>query len=124
MEELKKMDYKNPPKKPIEELTGRAAGKWRFTDNYCLVLDELNDVGKLWVRYEIELERCKTADEVLGWIAQLSGKIWATPEVIGGFALRIKELLDLYSVIQHPEKYENDEDLKAIVDKNINFRFK
>ena len=118
VKELMTMDFR----KPITELTERIPGKWRFINNYCLVFDQAAD-GEKW-HYEIDLERCKTADDVFGWIAQLSGKRWATAEVIGDFALKVNKLLGLYSIIQQPELYKNSDDLKSIVDENIEKYFK
>ena len=109
-------------RKPTDELTGCIPGKWRFTKNYCLVFDQAAD-GERW-HYEIDLDRCKTGDEILSWIEQLSQKCWATAEVIGDFALKINKLLGLYAIIQQPELYKSSKDLKAIVDENIKKYFK
>jgi hypothetical protein len=32
--------------------------------------------------YEIDLDRCRDASDVLNWIYQIMGKNWATPEIM------------------------------------------
>jgi hypothetical protein len=44
--------------------------------------------------YEVDLERCRTTGEVLDWIAQVQGKAWATPQVVGELVQALCELLD------------------------------
>lgn len=35
--------------------------------------------------YEIPLDRCQNAEQVLNWIFQVAGKSWATPELMKDF---------------------------------------
>lgn len=62
---------------------------WRYhSENYTLC----------WVGsggYEIDLERLTHSAEVLDSIAQIAGKVWATPEVIGDLVFSLDFLLSL-----------------------------
>lgn len=35
--------------------------------------------------YEIEISRCKTYEQILGWVFQLSGKSWSTRDLLRSF---------------------------------------
>ena len=43
--------------------------------------------------YAVDLEWCRTSAEVLDWIAQIDGKAWGTPEVVGHLAAALCALL-------------------------------
>jgi hypothetical protein len=59
--------------------------------------------------YEVDLNRCQNSPEALDWIAQVAGKSWATPAVIGGLVLALDEVLNLQgslcgSGVEHGKK--------------------
>jgi hypothetical protein len=64
-------------------------GPWTF-DRERLVLDLTVNGEEL---YDVDLERCPTAEAVLDWIAQVQGKAWATPEVTGQLVAALCDLL-------------------------------
>lgn len=41
--------------------------------------------------YEIPLSRCQNAEQLLGWIAHLSEKIWVTPDTLRQLILVAKD---------------------------------
>jgi hypothetical protein len=45
--------------------------------------------------YPIDLETCNRSSEVLDWIAQITGKEWATDECIAGLVRALDDILDL-----------------------------
>lgn len=48
-------------------------GKVRFNDeSSCIFLDVYENDNE----YEIDLERCRTAEQALGWIMQVKSKTW------------------------------------------------
>jgi hypothetical protein len=53
----------------------------------------------LWLtvqpHYEVDLERCNTSAQVLDWIAQVAGKIWATDKIVGALVRKLDEVLYL-----------------------------
>jgi hypothetical protein len=63
-------------------------GSWEF-DRRTLVLRHVGGYG-----YEVDLERCNTPAEVLDWIAQIEGKTWGTPVVVGELVAAICDLLN------------------------------
>ena len=44
------------------------------------------------IAYYIDLERCRTADDILDWLIQLAEKAWIRPEDIGHLVLALHEL--------------------------------
>ena len=64
-------------------------GPWTL-DRDVLVLELVIDGRYL---YEVDLERCPTAGAVLDWIAQVEGKGFATPEVVGHLVTALCDLL-------------------------------
>lgn len=73
-------------------LTAGQWGPWKFEQATRRLA--LYGEGDRW-RYEIDLERCKTAVEILDWLAQVAGKSWATPDMLGWLLLALNELLSL-----------------------------
>ena len=69
----------------------RNSGMWEL-DKEALVLT-LHYLGA--PHYEVALRRCSTSAEILDWIAQVSAKSWATPEIIGELVLTLNDFLKL-----------------------------
>jgi hypothetical protein len=65
-------------------------GPWAL-DRERLVLELPQDD---WPLYEVDLERCPTAAAVLDWIAQVQGKGWATPAIVGHLVAALCDLLE------------------------------
>lgn len=42
--------------------------------------------------YEIDLDRCRHATEMLGWIQQVAGKTWATPVMLGRLVMALRDI--------------------------------
>lgn len=89
--ELLKMDFRVGDK--------QIWGKWQY-DAKRLVLVYRDPRNRNW-DYEVDLEECYTASEVLDWIAQLSAKTWATREDIGYLVQALDEILLLQNDIVH-----------------------
>ena len=69
-----------------------AAWSWKFNpDNLTLQL--LSEHGRL--KYEVDLEQCRTAAETLDWIAQIAGKKWTTDRIVGGLVRELDYRLSL-----------------------------
>lgn len=83
-------------------------GRWRY-DSKRLVLEYYNKDSSMG--YEVDLEDCDTASEVLDWIASLNNKSWTTVEDIGNLVLALNDLLYLQSNIVH---LQNDERFDVI----------
>lgn len=47
-----------------------------------------------WI-YQVDLDRCRSAKEVIDWIGQISGKTWATDRDLGGLVRILDAVLDL-----------------------------
>jgi hypothetical protein len=45
--------------------------------------------------YEVDLDTCTSAAEILDWIAQIAGKNWADDACLGGFVRAIDDILNL-----------------------------
>lgn len=58
---------------------------WRYKPQTCTL--EWNQ------HYEIDLERCRTAAQVLDWIMQVAGKAWVTDKCLAGLVHALDELL-------------------------------
>jgi len=65
---------------------------WQYNPGNLTLALVLDDYG---LAYEVDLENCRTSAEVLDWIIQTSGKVWATHDVIAGLVLALDHLLDL-----------------------------
>lgn len=78
---------------------GDTWGSWTY-DAKRLALTYLDRRNKNW-SYEVDLEKCEIASEVLDWIAQLKGKTWITAEDIGNLVLALDDLLHLQNNIVH-----------------------
>ena len=77
-------------------------GKWTYdAKRLVLVYQDKRKNAKHWDWYEVDLEECCTASEVLDWVAQLSAKTWASREDIGYLVQALDELLKLQSNIVH-----------------------
>jgi hypothetical protein len=55
-----------------------------FVDDGHIVID-LNVLCNASTTYDIPLEQCKTAEQILGWVWQLSEKTWLTNDVLRRF---------------------------------------
>ncbi len=64
---------------------------WRFNRG-TLTLQLFNVRGHL--RYEVDLERCKTSAAVLDWITQIAGKTWADDSTLAGLVRDLNRILD------------------------------
>ena len=51
--------------------------------------------------YEIDLDTCTTSPEVLDWIMQVDGKVWATPTVLAGLVRALNDDGLTLIVIEH-----------------------
>ena len=69
-----------------------------YIDNGCIVLDVK---GRL--KYDIDLDRIRTQEDILGWIAQLSGKNWFTSEYLWHFLNTIDSVTGLVSKARERE---------------------
>lgn len=70
----------------------RRYGPWRFkTSNWTLALRH--------DRYYIDLEECRTSAEVLDWIAQVAGKTWATPQMVGWLVKALDDIFNLQACL-------------------------
>jgi hypothetical protein len=68
----------------------RSHGGWRFIKDARVL--ELHDAEGRW-RYEVDLDRCRTAAEMMDWIFQIEGKSWATDPIVRGLIRALNELL-------------------------------
>jgi hypothetical protein len=66
-------------------------GPWRLNEETLAL--ELLHYGRLEPSYEVDLEHCRTSAEALDWIAQVTGKRWATVEIVGNLVRAMDELL-------------------------------
>lgn len=55
-----------------------------FVDDGYIVID-LNELCDAPTTYDIPLKECETAEQILGWVWQLSEKTWLTAEVLRRF---------------------------------------
>jgi hypothetical protein len=72
---------------PDPRQDGLSWGPWRY-DAQRLTLEYGQE------RYEIDLEECDTAAEILDWICQVSQKSWCSPEDTGHLVDAFIALLD------------------------------
>ncbi len=71
---------------------GQRWGGWIYDAELLTLTHEVE-------RYEVDLERMTTAAAALDWIAQVAGKAWATPEIVGSLVLAIDAILDLQATL-------------------------
>jgi hypothetical protein len=82
-------------------LTGEREKRWKRLwayDPKLLTLSirpGIRDLRGDRVDYEIDLERCRTSAQVLDWIAQVAGKAWAWPDLIGCLCYAFEAVFDL-----------------------------
>lgn len=96
-ERLRKRINEIPLRQILEENKiedGQKWGRWEFIErNLTLVLrgnkENTND------HYEIDLERCRSGDEVLNWICQIHEKIWADNDVLADLVRALDRCLNL-----------------------------
>ncbi len=70
-------------------------GPWTFQpDN--LTLRYTRRERNVHYDYEVDLEECRSAGAVVGWIAHLAGKRWCSDADLGLFVRALDDLLDLY----------------------------
>jgi len=67
--------------------------------------------GKHW--YEIDLDRCKSAKEILDWIIQVQKKSWATDEIVSDLVLILNDIIDIQGHIVHSTESLLDCEMKA-----------
>jgi hypothetical protein len=71
--------------------------------NFTLVLStrgRLPRQGALgYAEYEVDLERCRTAAEILDWIAQVAGKNWATDQILADLVRALDDVFSLQSTV-------------------------
>ena len=72
---------------------GHEWGQWRY-NKASLTLDYVDyEPGKQGeIAYQVDFERCGTADDILDWILQLSAKNWIRAEDIGDLVQAFREL--------------------------------
>ncbi|HWC38370.1 MAG TPA: hypothetical protein VG476_07565 [Acidimicrobiales bacterium] len=68
-------------------------GSWTF-DRRTMTLDFAPYSGRAY-EYSVLLDKCITCAQVLDSIAQVAGKTWATPEVVGDLVAALDDLLGL-----------------------------
>ena len=87
---------------PIEELRGVAVrladipkqesksswGLWTFDEHNLVVRYTKNN-------YEVDLERCTTSAQALDWIAQITNKLWASPDDVTDVIHALDDLIGL-----------------------------
>ena len=61
-------------------------GQWRYSHE-TQALDFQGDVP-----YQVALDRCQTAGQIVDWLLQLAGKGWETPEDLGHFVMALQDL--------------------------------
>ena len=67
-------------------------GRWRY-DPDRIVLVYVGDEGR--EEYEVDPEECTSSAKTLDWIAQVSGKTWASREDVGNLVEALDDLLGL-----------------------------
>lgn len=72
-------------------------GPWRYDPKtLCLTWKDRFSA----MEYEVDLERCTTAGDILDWVGQINRKKkWGTPEVLGYLVQALDDLLHLQSNI-------------------------
>ena len=80
---------------PLEIDPVYAATPWEFdAEALSLVLHEDTTGGRKARIYEVDLERCSSAQEVLDWIFHITKKRWATDTVVAGLVRDLSLYLD------------------------------
>jgi hypothetical protein len=86
-------------------------GAWAFYPAELILLHEKED-------YDIDLAACTTSAAVLDWIAQVEGKVWATPSDVGYLVAAICDLLNPQANLcsfGEPTTIESGEQLRELV---------
>jgi hypothetical protein len=89
-------------------------GFWAFYPTELILLHEKED-------YDIDLEGCTTSAAVLDWIAQVEGKVWATPSDVGYLVAALCDLLNPQAnlcSLGEPTTIEAGEHLRELVLRN------
>ena len=74
-------------------------GRWELEEETLELVWRYRPGQKLAGDYEIDLERCRNAVDMLDWLAQLAGKAWCSPEDLGHLLLALDELFDLQGTV-------------------------
>lgn len=67
-------------------------GPWRLNTRTVELVYETSTHPR--IRYAVDLERCRTSAEMLDWIMQVSGKLWADDAVLAGLVHALNGLLN------------------------------
>lgn|GEM_PF-4523067 len=71
-----------------DRVTRTVWGSWTFSPSLTLYLDDHQ--GHC---YEVDLERCRSAEQVLDWIFQIRQKSWATPTIMSDLLDALEDTL-------------------------------
>lgn len=66
---------------------------WKFRKTTWELTIDKEEAGKGQERYAVDLETCTTSAEVLDWIMQVAGKLWATDQVIASLVRALQYYL-------------------------------
>jgi len=81
-----------------------ASSPWEFhSETLELVLSKRTPDGGKTRRYEVDLERCCSAQEVLGWIFHVAGKTWATDKILAWLIKDLSTYLDSERLCYGPD---------------------
>jgi hypothetical protein len=83
-------------------------GQWTFDENHLALMHADPP-------YRIDLERCTTSAEVLDWIAQVAGKLWATAADVGDLVRALDDVLGLQANICGAGKEHVIVDVRAVI---------
>lgn len=81
---------------PVKLSHGDRWGNWAYNARTLVIENESCPGG-----YEIDLERCTTAGEVLNWIVHMSCKRWMEDKELGDLVKALHDILDLYRLSQN-----------------------
>ncbi len=83
-------EFANMPPEPTEPYM---SSPWEFEeDTLTLNYYTVTSTGEKYWEYQVDLETCRNASEVLDWIMHIAGKTFATDQVLASF---VRDL-DLY----------------------------
>jgi len=71
----------------------------------------IKTIGRHW--YEVDLERCLTAPEILDWIVQLHKKTWVDDKIIYDLIEILDDILDIQGNIVHSSQPISKNELKS-----------
>ena len=104
-----------PPAEAVEAFdTTLSVGGWTY-DPKMLVLNYAKGCDE----YEVDLEGCSTAADVLDWICQVASKNWASSEVVGDLVAILQRLLRPQATLIHGPGLPKGDDLRKIIDRNL-----